>query len=99
MNQPMPTLLHIVANGRTPLDAPQLKVLRQRACLSQEAVSEGCLERRLCVSLASIKRAEAGKAVLYRTARHLATFYGVEVMTLICRRHTDATAAAQHHHV
>lgn len=98
MNHLMPPSLHPVSNGRIPLDVSHLKVLRQRACLSQEAVSEGCLEKRLCVSLASIKRAEAGKAVLYRTARHLATFYGVEVITLICQ-HGDAAPAAQRHHV
>ena len=98
MNDRLPPSLQAVSDGRAPLDVPHLKVLRQRAGLSQEAVSEGCLEKRLCVSLASIKRAEAGKAVLYRTARHLATFYGVDVSTLICQ-HGGAAAAAQRHHV
>ncbi|MCC5884790.1 MAG: hypothetical protein JJU25_19395 [Halomonas sp.] len=36
----------------------------------------------MCVSIASIKRAERGKAVLYRTAHHLAEIYEVEVEEL-----------------
>jgi hypothetical protein len=36
----------------------------------------------LPVSIASIKRAETGKAVLYRTARHLASIFRVEPETM-----------------
>ncbi|MFC3282630.1 helix-turn-helix domain-containing protein [Litchfieldella rifensis] len=59
-----------------------MKQHRKRLGLSQEALAEYCFDRRLCVSIASIKRAESGKAVLYRTARHLAEIYGVEVGVL-----------------
>lgn len=74
---------HQILDGRVILDAQGLKSLRKRRGLSQEAAAELCLDHRLCLSLASIKRAEAGKPVLYRTARHLASFYGTEVETLI----------------
>lgn len=70
-------------DGRVTLSVQQLKALRQRQGLSQEAVAEQCVERRLCLSLASIKRAESGKPVLYRTARHFAAFYGIAVEALI----------------
>lgn len=69
-------------DGRVSLDGSQLKQLRARAGLSQEALAERCLEQRLCVSIASIKRAETGKPVLYRTARHLASVYQVPLEQL-----------------
>ncbi|MBD3895017.1 AAA family ATPase [Halomonas sp. ML-15] len=69
-------------DGRLRLDRQRLKQHRKRLGLSQEALAEHCFDRRLCVSIASIKRAESGRAVLYRTARHLAEIYGVEVEAL-----------------
>ncbi|MCA8866834.1 MULTISPECIES: ATP-binding protein [unclassified Halomonas] len=69
-------------DGRLRLDRQCLKQHRKRLGLSQEALAEYCFDQRLCVSIASIKRAESGRAVLYRTARHLAEIYGVEVKTL-----------------
>ncbi|AMD01604.1 ATP-binding protein [Halomonas chromatireducens] len=72
----------IPQDGRLRLDRERLKQHRKRLGLSQEALAEYCFDRRLCLSIASIKRAESGKAVLYRTARHLAEIYGVEVEAL-----------------
>lgn len=69
-------------DGRLRLDRQRLKQHRKRLGLSQEALAEYCFDRRLCVSIASVKRAESGRAVLYRTARHLAEIFGVEVETL-----------------
>ena len=65
------------------LDPRSLKSLRQMRGLSQDAVAELCVDTRLCLSIASIKRAEAGKAVLYRTARHFAIFYCTDLGSLI----------------
>lgn len=67
------------ADGRVVLDAERLKQLRKQLGLSQSALAERCFDQRLCVSIASIKRAETGKAVLYRTARHLATLYAIDL--------------------
>ncbi|GGX93431.1 hypothetical protein GCM10007160_21260 [Litchfieldella qijiaojingensis] len=72
-------------DGRLVLDPQHLKRLRKHLGLSQEALAQRCFEQRLCVSIASIKRAESGKPVLYRTARHLATVYEVEVEALESR--------------
>lgn len=69
-------------DGRLTLDRDGLKRHRQRLGLSQEALAQHCFDRRLCVSIASIKRAESGRPVLYRTARHLAEVYGVPVAEL-----------------
>lgn len=80
-------------DGRVSLDGGQLKQLRARAGLSQEALAERCLEQRLCVSIASIKRAETGKTVLYRTARHLASVYEVPVERLWKKPQAEAAHA------
>jgi len=72
-----------ISDGRVLLDAVSLKGLRKQHGLSQETLAEACLNRHLCVSIASIKRAETGKPVLYRTARHLATAFGVDVSALL----------------
>ncbi|WP_422777121.1 ATP-binding protein [Pseudomonas mediterranea] len=72
-----------VSDGRVLLDAGLLKGLRKQHGLSQETLAEACLNRHLCVSIASIKRAETGKPVLYRTARHLATAFDVDVSALL----------------
>lgn len=65
------------------LDAAELKRLRKGQGLSQEELARVCFDQRLCVSIASIKRAETGKPVLYRTARHLAEVYRVDVARLL----------------
>jgi transcriptional regulator with XRE-family HTH domain/tetratricopeptide (TPR) repeat protein len=75
--QPLPQ------DGRVLLDAALLKRLRKARGLSQEALADLCFQRQLCVSIASIKRAETSKIVLYRTARHLAEVFGVPLDSLI----------------
>jgi len=78
-----PSLLPAVASdGRVLLDASELKRLRKLRGLSQDELARQCFDQRLCVSIASIKRAETGKPVLYRTARHLAEVYQVDVHQL-----------------
>ncbi len=81
-------------DGRLRLNRESLKQHRKRLGLSQEALAEYCFDRRLCVSIASIKRAESGRAVLYRTARHLAEIYGVEVKALSAGTGESAVAAS-----
>jgi len=71
------------SDGRVLLDASLLKKLRKARGLSQEALAELCFHQQLCVSIASIKRAETGKVVLYRTARHLAQVYEVTLESLV----------------
>lgn len=72
-----------VHDGRVMLDGAILKQLRQQIGLSQEALAQRCVDMRLCVSIASIKRAEAGRPVIYRTARHLASSFGLALDDLL----------------
>ncbi|WP_220702143.1 AAA family ATPase [Trinickia fusca] len=65
------------------LDSRLLKGLRKNLGISQETLAERCFNKQLCVSIASIKRAETGKPVLYRTARHLADIFEVDVRALV----------------
>jgi len=69
--------------GRVRLDAEVLKARRHQLGLSQEAFALACFERQLCVSIASVKRAETGKSLLLRTARHLAAFHDLPLQALL----------------
>jgi predicted ATPase/transcriptional regulator with XRE-family HTH domain len=80
-------------DGRITLDAALLKSLRKSRALTQEALAELCFARQLPVSIASIKRAETGKAVLYRTARHLASILGAELDALLAQPELMLAAA------
>jgi len=77
-------------SGRVRLDAEVLKVRRHQLGLSQEAFALACFERQLCVSIASVKRAETGKSLLLRTARHLAAFHGMDLHALLLPKADDA---------
>ncbi|SBS29580.1 helix-turn-helix protein [Marinomonas spartinae] len=70
-------------DGRISLNVDVLKAQRKQRGLSQEKVAEACMKQSLLVSVSSIKRAELGMNVLYRTATQLATFYGIPVELLI----------------
>lgn len=72
-----------INDGRVLLNPLFLKRLRQKRGLSQDALAQLCLDKHLALSLASIKRAEAGKAVSYRTARHLAGIFNTELDSLM----------------
>ncbi|KQV79442.1 hypothetical protein ASD15_19125 [Massilia sp. Root351] len=80
-------------DGRVLLDATLLKRLRKARGLSQEALADLCFQQQLCVSIASIKRAETGKIVLYRTARHLAQVFGVALEELAAGPSVPAASA------
>lgn len=93
------TYAALPADGRLNLNSEQLKSLRRKEGMSQEALSDACINRGLGLSLASVKRAESGKAVLYRTARHLAAFFGVslEALTGTCNGPpAERSASCQH---
>lgn len=83
-----------VQDGKVMMNAEALKALRKQHGLSQDALAQLCLRHRLCVSIASIKRAETGKAVLYRTASHLARVYNANLDELIGASSPNATEDA-----
>jgi tetratricopeptide (TPR) repeat protein/transcriptional regulator with XRE-family HTH domain len=80
----------IPGDGKVVLNHQQLKILRKQRGLSQDGLAQLCLASRLCVSIASIKRAETGKPVLYRTASHLARIYETTLDALLAAPKTSA---------
>lgn len=87
-------LLATPSTGRVRLDPEVLKSHRHQLGLSQEAFALACFERQLCVSIASVKRAETGKSLLLRTARHLAAFHGLALQALLLPASSVAAQAA-----
>lgn len=67
-----------------------LKSLRQQKFLTQEDLFNACKQKSLRVSLATIKRAETGKKVSYRTVRELSAFYAVPALSLIVATASDS---------
>lgn len=80
--------------GRVKPNVERLKQLRREHGISQEGLADLCLAQTLRVSASSIKRAEAGKNLLYRTVRDLATFFSVDISELI-----ESTTETQQPHV
>ena len=73
----------LASGGRVSLNRDVLMKLRREKGLSQELVALMCAEQRLCVSIASIKRAETGKNILYRTARDISIFFDVDLTDIV----------------
>lgn len=69
-------------DGRIVLNTTYLKKLRRINGLSQEKLANACCDKLIHVSISTIKRAEIGKPVLYRTAAELAKFYQVSLEAL-----------------
>lgn len=72
-----------VGRGSVVLDSDTLRQLRQAKLLSQQDLADDCWRRNIQVSLATIKRAELGRAVRYRIARELARYFDVPVMMFL----------------
>lgn len=70
-------------DGRIKLNIATLKQKRKHFGLSQEALALHSFELKIYLSVASIKRAESGKAVLYRTAKQFAKLYNLPIEALI----------------
>jgi hypothetical protein len=63
--------------GTILLNASTLRRLREAKLLSQQELADTLYLKRIQVSIATIKRAETGRAVRFRIARDLALFFGV----------------------
>ena len=72
-----------IKDGRVQLNAKTLKNLRAEHGLSQETLAERCTDANCFVSISTIKRAESGKNVLYRSVQTLAAFFNVSVEHLL----------------
>ena len=69
--------------GRVLLDADLLRELRRTRLLSQQDLADECWRRNIRVSIATIKRAEAGRAVRFRIARELGRCFGLPPMQIV----------------
>ena len=75
--------LHKQQDGRIRLNTAKLKAQRRLSGMSQEALALHSFELKIYLSIASIKRAESGKAVLYRTAKQFAKLYDIALEELV----------------
>ncbi|MDL5034617.1 helix-turn-helix transcriptional regulator [Pelomonas sp. APW6] len=76
----------MVQQGRVFLVKDILKSLRNEKLQTQEEMAEACQQGRFRVSIASIKRAEIGRPVLFRIARELARYFNVPVERIVKMR-------------
>ena len=70
-------------HGSVILDSGVLRRLRTARLMSQQDLADECWRRNIRVSIATIKRAEAGHAVRYRVARELARCFDVPVSDIL----------------
>lgn len=80
--------------GHVMLDSALLRHLRQTRLMSQQDLADDCWRRNIQLSLTTIKRAEAGRAVRFRIAREFARCFEVPVTQIA--RTEDPTAESNH---
>ncbi|MEO8671802.1 MAG: helix-turn-helix domain-containing protein [Tahibacter sp.] len=73
----------LLDRGQVALDGEVLRRLRQSRLLSQQDLADDCWRRNIRVSIATIKRAESGRAVRFRIARELARCFGIPVVRIL----------------
>lgn len=78
-------------HGSVILDSGMLRRLRTARLMSQQDLADECWRRNIRVSIATIKRAEAGHAVRYRVARELARCFDVPVADILRPRSLATT--------
>lgn len=76
-------------DGKLRLNANKLKSLRKKKGISQETMANQCFSSGQQISLATLKRAELGRPILYRTAKCLASFFTVEVNDILDETPSD----------
>ena len=82
--EPLPEFLASkTQRGRVCLNVYALKTLRAARLQSQDEMANACFDGRFRVSIATLKRAEAGKPVMFRIARELARYFGVPVQLIV----------------
>ncbi|GMV30119.1 MAG: hypothetical protein AMXMBFR59_22440 [Rhodanobacteraceae bacterium] len=79
--------LALLDRGKVALDERELRRLRHGRLMSQQDLADECWKRNIRVSIATIKRAESGRAVRFRIARELARCFGVPVEQILGIRH------------
>lgn len=73
----------VSGKGSVLLRPEVLRFLRLQKLLSQQDMADDCWRRNFRLSIATIKRAEGGEAVRYRTTREFARYFCVPVEYLM----------------
>lgn len=81
--QALDLALALLDRGKVALDERELRRLRHCRLMSQQDLADECWKRNIRVSIATIKRAESGRAVRFRIARELARCFGVPVEQIL----------------
>lgn len=83
-------------DGKIKLDAKKLKSLRRQVGVSQEGLITLLHEHNIYLSISSLKRAELGKYVHYRTARLISDFYQKDLAKLEVISCDDSSVSQSH---
>jgi urea transport system substrate-binding protein len=73
------------SEGRVSLNGQKIKLFRKQMCLSQKLLVERCQSMGGFLAIATLKRAESEKMVLYRTARDIAMALGTDICNLLLK--------------
>lgn len=76
-------------DGRMRLNVDVLKNLRKNLGLSQSKLADYAIFQRKNISIASIKRAELGEPVIYRTALQLASLFNTDISVLMAEHEVN----------
>lgn len=88
--QALDLALALLDRGKVALNERELRRLRHGRLMSQQDLADECWKRNIRVSIATIKRAESGRAVRFRIARELARCFGVPVEQILGARNSPA---------
>lgn len=79
--------------GHVMLDSALIRRLRQARLMSQQDLADDCWRRNIQLSLTTIKRAEAGRAVRFRIAREFARCFDVPVTKIASTENPTTTSS------
>lgn len=79
--------------GHVMLDSALIRRLRQAKLMSQQDLADDCWRRNIQLSLTTIKRAEAGRAVRFRIAREFARCFDVPVTKIASTENPTTTSS------
>lgn len=83
--------------GHVMLDSAVIRQLRQGRLMSQQDLANECWRRNIPLSLTTIKRAEAGRAVRFRIAREFARCFDVPVTRILHAKNPVAATGSDTH--
>ena len=71
------------SEGRVEINGSKVKALRKEKCFSQQVLVDRCHQIGSYLALSTLKRAESGRKVLYRTAHEIASALEVDLQDIL----------------